>query len=418
MCKPMSARDVKGSKGAAKAPVVNAPERKGSARAKAVDADLKDGSANSNASVANGDSQNGTVDAVVADAVTSRGRAKSPVSDANKRKGSAKVRAPGVSAERHKRTEEVPLGNGDTNEGSGKSQVAKAAPRKRTTNDKAPVGKAGSEKRTAETPVVNGDTGVGSPAAQIINGDPRKAFASAKAPAAAGGPKDGSARLPVANNKAAAEPARPHVRNGNLSGFLAQIARRVDQGEVARKVLVAHLAKLSIEEMRSISPTIIGRLGPAGLAELVQASAGLRARPAGLAMPAMDRTTAVAGEREPIAPWRDWLRREPLPWQMTKSLFVSVVVAILFLTLVPLLGRAVFRPPVVDGAANCEQLDFFTGDCVYQPGTDRLTMERAAEALHLPLDALAAANPNLSASVAIPRGASLRVPARTFLKLR
>jgi hypothetical protein len=421
MSESKSARKVKAGKGAAKAPVVNAPVRKGSAKAKAADLDLKNGAANSNAPVAIDDSRNGIAGAPVAEGIKKiAGDAKPWVTNANTRKGSTKARVPVASAKMHKRAEEVPLGRGDKSDGSANSSVAKTVPQKRIAEDREPVANTDSQKGGTPTgaPVASGDTGGASAKPQVVNDDPRKASASPEAPAGTADPEHESARSTVASSRPGTGSARPPVANANLSGFLGQIARRVDQGEVARKVLVNHLAKLSIEELRTVSPTIIGRLGPAGLAELVRVSAGLRTRAAALAVLATDRTPAVASESKPIAPWRQWLLREPLPWQMAKSLIAFVVAAIVLVNLVPLLERSVFGPPVVDGVASCGQLDIFTGDCVYHTGTGRLTMERAAEALNLPVDVLAAANPNLSPSVPILSGASLRIPARPILNLR
>lgn len=212
--------------------------------------------------------------------------------------------------------------------------------------------------------------------------------------------------------------ARPRVVNTDLAAFLRQIAKRGVQGEAARKHLAAHLATLSLEELRQVDPALVSRLGPEGVAHLVKVSAALRAPATGLAPRAPKAAGRASVENVPEAQWRVWLRGDPAPWRLAKSLIALIVFAMLFVEAVPLAFRAAFNPPVAEGLSWCRQLDRFTGDCTYRPAVEGLTMERAAEALHLPMEVLAAANPNLSRGGSLPSGASLRVPARYPLNLR
>jgi len=215
------------------------------------------------------------------------------------------------------------------------------------------------------------------------------------------------------------EPKKPRrerpkrqVANTDLAAFLRQIEKRGFQGEAARKALAAHLATLSLEELRQVDPALVSRLGPEGVAHLVKVSAALRAPATDLALRAAKAEGPASGESDKEAGWRMWLQGNPAPWRLAKSLCLLVVFAMLFVEAVPLSFRAVFDPPVANGLALCRQLDRFTGDCTYRPANEGLTMERAAEALHLPPEALAAVNPNLSLRGALPSGRSLRVPAR------
>jgi hypothetical protein len=211
----------------------------------------------------------------------------------------------------------------------------------------------------------------------------------------------------------------PFVVNQNLADVLARIDRRGAEGDKARKVLAEQLAKLSLDELRKIEPSLVGRLGPLGLAHLVKRSATLRKLAAGLATPVPAKKEApIANERKHGDAWSDWLKREPLPWQAAKSLLISVVVAALFVKFVPFTWRAVTEAPVVNGEPICQQLDSFTGGCTYYSYFGGLTIERAAAALHMPVDAIAAANPDWPISRPLPPNAGLRVPARAFLNWR
>jgi hypothetical protein len=211
---------------------------------------------------------------------------------------------------------------------------------------------------------------------------------------------------------------QPPVANPNLAGALNRIGHRGAQGEQARAALAEQLATLSLADLRKIDPSLVWRLGPSGLAHLLERSVALRTRAAGLVPPTSAKEeTPIAIERKASSAWSEWLKRDPLPWVLAKSSALFVGFAVLFVAFVPLAWRIVSDPPVVGGEPLCRQLDPFTGDCTYRSGSNTLTMERAAAALRLPFDVLAAANPNAPAGALAPDTA-LRVPGRAIFTWR
>lgn len=207
------------------------------------------------------------------------------------------------------------------------------------------------------------------------------------------------------------------------SAAVDRLANRRAEGATARARIIERLALMSVAELRKVPLSVFDRLGSHGFAELV-------ARSKAIGIPARGAEAKPETIPEPSRPIRIGLatriasalssleRRRPLPWQAVKRLVVGILAGVVFVTLVPLLGRFVNAPSISDGRPLCRQLDRFTGDCVYVVGSGSLTLTDASARLSQPIQALATLNPKLPLDRSLPRGARLVVPARPSINLR
>ncbi len=224
---------------------------------------------------------------------------------------------------------------------------------------------------------------------------------------------------PVAPAKPASVVPEPATAEA-FAVFMRQLRQRRVTGAAVAAAIVDRLAAMTSDELRKVPSSIIGRLGPEGLASMVERSAALQAAAAGLPANVEQRPAEAAARRPERPPGfvAGWRKRQPLPWQAAVSFATALLVVIVLLTVAPFVWRLVTDISLASAPRLCRQLDRWTGECRYRVGSGALTLKQAAAELGLSLDALAEANPRLRPGVHLAPGTILSVPSRSVLNLR
>lgn len=191
------------------------------------------------------------------------------------------------------------------------------------------------------------------------------------------------------------------------------------RGEAARREIVERLARMSLEELRRVPGWVIARLGPRGMAMLVERSRVIRVEGGGspAALPPVRPVRNVPQER---VSWLTRLRRrQPLWWECVRKTSIAAVIGGLLIVSAPFVMRILPELTAQPSLPRfCGRLDAWTGDCTYIVGSTHLSLSMAADKLGLPLAVLAAANPSFDSNFLLPLAARLYVPRRPGINLR
>lgn len=183
----------------------------------------------------------------------------------------------------------------------------------------------------------------------------------------------------------------------------------------ARATLVRSLAKMSADQLRHVPTSVWMRLGSQGLIEVIRQSTVL-AR-----LDLAPQTTLVPTQEEP--PENTWTARiseridhwrsvEPLWWVVAASAARGALVASLLVLVAPAAQTAAQNMGWLSKSVWCQRLDRWANTCHYKIESDRMTMERAAQLLHLPSPTLFRAHNLTPDEGVLPRGFIISVPAR------
>lgn len=185
--------------------------------------------------------------------------------------------------------------------------------------------------------------------------------------------------------------------------YRRQLCDAISTGNEGRREIVARLARMPIEEFRTVSPQTLAMVGVAGLAELAGQRADLSAMaPKGL-------TTIARSEPAISRPARG--RRH---FALTVALLALVPVSTgLFGDLARPLLAASMKPQVMPMSAlswpECPRLDGLVDGCLYRTGGTQMTLDRAARYLGLPAEQLYLVNRHLKdfSRAALPAGTTI-----------
>lgn len=174
-------------------------------------------------------------------------------------------------------------------------------------------------------------------------------------------------------------------------GFGAIVDRAIREGRDGRAEILDRLAVMPVEKLASVPPSALALLGPGGLGELARRRSDL----AGLAPKA-----ASVISRMETAQTRQRKRQETGGSRFsTLWMACAIIAAALSLDLaLPLLQKPSGDPLPrnADEWPRCARLDRLTDGCVYRTGSNRLTLERAADHLAIHPDELKRLNPHLT----------------------
>jgi hypothetical protein len=185
--------------------------------------------------------------------------------------------------------------------------------------------------------------------------------------------------------------------------YRRQLCDAISAGNEGRGEIVARLARMPLEDFRTVSPQTLAMVGVAGLAELAKQRADLSAiAPKALATPT----------RFEAAVFRPPRRR--------RHLFLSVAIWMLVPTTLGLLGdlarpllSASMKPHVMPSSVlnwpECPRLDGLVDGCLYPTGGPQMTLDRAAGHLKLPAEQLYRVNRHLKdfPQAALPAGTTI-----------
>lgn len=185
--------------------------------------------------------------------------------------------------------------------------------------------------------------------------------------------------------------------------YRRQLYNAISTGNEGRREIVARLARMPIEEFRTVSPQTLAMVGVAGLAEL----AGQRADLSAMAPKA--RTSATHSEAAVFRPPR---RRRHLALSVALLALIPVSTGLFGDLARPLLAASM-QPHVMPISAlkwpECPRLDGLVDGCIYQTGGTQMTLERAAQYLELPAEQLYLVNRHLKdfSQAALPAGTTI-----------
>lgn len=209
-------------------------------------------------------------------------------------------------------------------------------------------------------------------------------------------------------------------REDDVADLLRRLRELRVRGEAGRRAIVEQLAGMSLDELRRVPGWVIARLGPRGMAMLVERSRVIRVEGGGSPAPRPparpDRATRNVPESVPW--WTRLRRRQPLWWECIRKTSIAAVLGSLVVSapfverVLPELTAPTPQPRV------CGRLDGWTGDCTYVVGSPDLSLSMTADKLGVPLAVLAAANPSVDTNFRLPQGARLYVPRRSGINLR
>ena len=223
------------------------------------------------------------------------------------------------------------------------------------------------------------------------------------------------------------EPSDPHDpvpandRGDSFAAFLETLRQRRLSGKAARRAIIDRLAQMTPKELSSLPPSIVGRLGPRGLAELARRSTALQGLVGGMmpTKPEAEAPQPAALETVQVnSLFQRLQQRQPLPWQALKNFAIAIAIGAIMLGIAPIAWRLLRSETASDGAALCTQLDWGTGDCRYVTSSPTLTIDKAAQMLGLDPKGLAEVNPDLPPHQVLDPGTALQIPHRRFLNLR
>lgn len=185
--------------------------------------------------------------------------------------------------------------------------------------------------------------------------------------------------------------------------YRRQLCDAISVGNEGRREIVARLARMPIEDFRTVSPRTLAMVGVAGLAELAKQRADLSAiAPKALAAPA--RPEAIV--------FRPPKRRHHPALSVAIWMLVPVTLGLLGDVARPLLAAAT-KPQVMPRSVlnwpECPRLDGLVDGCLYRTGGPQMTLDRAAGYLKLPAEQLYRVNQNLKdfSQAALPAGATI-----------
>ena len=185
--------------------------------------------------------------------------------------------------------------------------------------------------------------------------------------------------------------------------YRRQLCDAISAGNEGRREIVARLARMPIEEFRTVSPQTLAMVGVAGLAELADQRADLSAiAPKALA-------TLTHPEAAVFRPPR---RRRHLALSVALLALVPVTTGLFGDLARPLLAASM-KPHVMPISAvswpECGRLDGLVDGCLYRTEGTQMTLDRAAHYLELPAEQLYLVNRHLKHlfQVALPAGTTI-----------
>ena len=126
----------------------------------------------------------------------------------------------------------------------------------------------------------------------------------------------------------AEEPSDPQApvpandRGDSFAAFLESLRKRRASGKQARNAIIARLAQMTPAEMATLPPSIVGRLGPKGLAELARRSTALQGLVGGIMPPKPEMEAPQPMALKTVqggSLFQRLQQRQPLPWQAAKA---------------------------------------------------------------------------------------------------
>lgn len=192
------------------------------------------------------------------------------------------------------------------------------------------------------------------------------------------------------------------------------IARAIREGEDGRKALVRHLSTLSLADLSRVPPKALSLIGPDGLVAFARGRAEFAGiapkeqRPGGggSQKPA-EPTVKVAGRLSTFWSWR--------PKVLTSSTSVCLLILVASIAFDPVRHRidwmmaASVLPRDATRWPGCDRLDRWTDGCVYQTGSNTLSLSRAAGLLDMPVSDLADLNRHLRTGIDQPLVAGSKI---------